>query len=205
MPKVTNIALAGVGGQGIILAGNLLAQAAALSGYDVKLAEVHGMAQRGGSVITQVRFGEKVYSPTFGKGSADYLVAFERLEALRHQDILADDGVLLLSDTIIQPITTATGSAPYPRDILDRLKKKCPRFYSFSAEYKAEKLGNPKVANVLMLGVLSIFLEEILEAVWEEALELVVPPKHLELNRLAFAEGRALGNQLAHSQKVNSN
>lgn len=195
MPKVTNIALVGVGGQGIILAGKVLAKAAVNAGFDVKLAEIHGMAQRGGSVITQVRFGEQVFAPTFGNGTADYLVAFERLEALRHLPLLAEQGVLLLSDTLLQPITTATGMAAYPRNIIEQLKEKCPRFASFSAEYAAEKLGNPKVANILMLGILSTYLSDIPETAWQEALDQLIPEKYLAINKEAFATGVGLAAQ----------
>ncbi len=195
MPKVTNIALVGVGGQGIILAGKVLAQAAVNAGFDVKVAEIHGMAQRGGSVITQVRYGEAVFAPTFGDGTADYLVAFERLEALRHFPLLSDEGVLLLSDTMLQPITTATGMAAYPRDIIEQLTEKCPQFASFSAEFAAEKLGNVKVANILMLGILSTYLRDIPETAWQEAIDQLIPEKFLELNKQAFAAGVDLAAQ----------
>lgn len=200
MPNVTSIALVGVGGQGIILAGKLLAQAAVSAGYDVKLSEVHGMAQRGGSVITQVRFGEKVYSPTFGGGEADYVVAFERLEALRHLPLLTETGTLLLGDALIHPITTATGKAPYPKNIPDELAAKAPAFYRLNAQYTAEKLGNPKVANVVMLGLLAYHLSQIPVDAWEEALEQLIPEKYLELNVQAFRAGLEWGREKASSE-----
>lgn len=196
MPKVTNIALVGVGGQGIILAGKLLAQAALQAGHAVKLSEIHGMAQRGGSVVTQVRFGSTVFAPTFGPGEADYVIAFERLEALRHLPALAPDGTLLLNDTLIQPITTATGKAAYPRDVLEQLQAKAPGFACFNAEYTAEKLGNSKVANVIMLGALSIYLEDIPDQAWAEALTQVIPERYLALNKEAFAVGRGLETKI---------
>ncbi len=188
---VVNVVLAGVGGQGILLASELVAQAARIAGYDVKTNEVHGMAQRGGSVVAQVRFGEKVFSPLVMQGTAHVLGALEALEGLRFADYLAPEGLAVVSTQQILPLTATLGQSPYPDDLQDRLKARFPRLVLVEALEAAEKCGLPRAANVVVLGALSKGLDLPLEA-WQKALEISVKPAYLDLNRKAFEAGRAL-------------
>lgn len=198
-PLAVNFLLAGVGGQGTLLASNILAEVALAAGLDVKKSEVHGMAQRGGSVISHVRWHpEKVYSPIVGVGEADILLAFEKLEALRFAHYLRRGGTAVVNNMAIVPITVSAGSASYPGD--ERL---APAFAAVGAsvitvegERLAQKAGNVKAANVVLLGALSTLLP-LPEAVWWSCLEQRVPKKFLELNRQAFAAGRAAAAQPA--------
>jgi indolepyruvate ferredoxin oxidoreductase beta subunit len=188
-----NFVLAGVGGQGTLLASNILAEVALAAGLDVKKSEVHGMAQRGGSVISHVRWHpEKVYSPIVGVGEADIVLAFEKLEALRFAHYLREGGTAVINDMAIVPITVSAGSAVYPAD--EHLR---PAFAAARAtmivvpgERLAQEAGNVKAANVVLLGALSTLLP-LSEEVWWSCLEQRVPKKFLDLNRQAFAAGRA--------------
>ncbi len=187
-----NFLLAGVGGQGTILASNILSEVGLRAGYDVKKAEIHGMAQRGGSVNSQVRWGEKVYSPISGLGEVDILVAFEKLEAARYADYLKRGGKLLANRYEITPVSVTSGDAVYPADeqIQSILEQVTADVTFISGVKIAEGLGNAKVQNVVVLGALSTFLN-VDEAVWLEAIESLVPPRFLELNKKAFYAGRA--------------
>ncbi|HPP73562.1 MAG TPA: indolepyruvate oxidoreductase subunit beta [Armatimonadota bacterium] len=191
MKKTVNIALVGVGGQGILLASEVISRAAMLAGSDVKKSEVHGMAQRGGSVVSQVRIGEKVYSPLIPEGETDFLVSFELLESLRYADTLAPDGTALINTQVITPVTVSSGQQPWVEDIEARIEKAYPNRKLMDALKMAQDLGNVRTVNMIMTGALSKMLD-IEESVWLQALSELVPAKHLEVNLKAFALGRGL-------------
>jgi indolepyruvate ferredoxin oxidoreductase beta subunit len=185
-----NIIICGVGGQGIILASDVLCQAAFLSGYDVKKSEVHGMAQRGGSVITHVRFGEAVHSPLIEQGTCHFMLAFEKLEALRYTDYLRKDGHIIVDDREIPPMSVLIGNNKYPVDI----EKKSRNFgvvHLIEATNIAFELGNLRVVNIILLGVLSNFLK-LKEKCWQDAIRQNVKERFIELNINAFDRGREL-------------
>ena len=190
MSEVKNILLVGVGGQGTILASKVLTSGLMKAGYDVKMSEIHGMSQRGGSVSTQVRYGEKVYSPIVGKGSADVIVAFEEMEALRWLDHLKIGGKMVINDYRIQPVPVNLGTAEYPEGIIDHLKEKVD-VLAFKAADVATELGNPKAMNIVLLGALvkAMGLDEI---DWDAEIEANVKPKFVELNKKAFHAGYSL-------------
>lgn len=188
--RPVNIVICGVGGQGIILASNILCHAAFLEGNDVKKSEVHGMAQRGGSVITHVRFGVKVHSPLIEEGSADYLLAFEKLEALRYLHFLRLKGIAIVNEREIAPMSVLIGTAPYPANIGRLLGKRSKPHY-VRAEDIAGALGNTKVVNVVLLGVLSRFLT-IGRKSWGAAIRHQVKARFVDLNMTAFNKGRAI-------------
>ncbi|TEB04198.1 indolepyruvate oxidoreductase subunit beta [Pelotomaculum schinkii] len=192
MLKSIDVLMVGVGGQGTILASRVLAQAAQAAGYDIKVSEIHGMAQRGGSVVTQVRLGEKVYSPLIVKGGADVLLAFEKLEALRLLSYLKKDGVLIVNDQAIDPVPVLVGAAEYPPDIPEYLCTTVPGTLVFDATEIAGRCGTAKAANVVLLGAMARRLP-IERAIWEKALAERVPAKLLEVNQAAFAAGYELG------------
>ncbi len=187
-----NFILAGVGGQGTILASDLLAQVGMDAGYDVKQAEVHGMAQRGGSVSSHVRWGAEVYSPLVAAGEADILVGFEQVETLRYLYFLRPGGVVLVNQQAIAPITVSAGSALYPSmdTLRSGLAQVTEQVYWAPAMDIARALGNDKVTNVVLLGALSALLA-VPDRVWLKAIESRVPPRYLQLNRSAFVQGRA--------------
>ena len=184
--------LAGVGGQGTILASDVLAAVGLHMGYDVKKSEVHGMAQRGGSVTTYVRWGGKVYSPLIGLGEADFFLAFEKLEALRHIEMLRPGGVVLVNEYTISPLSVSSGSDEYPSDKRLRaiLSSVTPNYYLVPATTLAERLGHARVNNVVLLGSLSHFFPDVPLEIWLEAIRERVPPKFAELNQKAFLVGR---------------
>ena len=189
----TNFVLVGVGGQGTLLASNILAEVGLAAGYDVKKSEVHGMAQRGGSVVSHVRWNtDAVFSPIVGRGEADVLLAFEEMEALRFADFLAPGGTAVVNEMRIVPITVSAGSAAYPAP--DHLKRVVEtlgaRLLTVPGERLANEAGTVKAANVVLLGAVSRLLR-VEEKVWMRCIEQRVPPKYLELNRAAFAKGRA--------------
>jgi indolepyruvate ferredoxin oxidoreductase beta subunit len=186
--KTTSVILSGVGGQGILLAGEVLATTAMNSGFDAKKSEVHGMAQRGGSVVAHVRFGEKVYSPMAKLGEADYLLAFERLEALRYLPMLKAGGTVVMNDQRIVPLSVTFGAGTYPEKVEEMLAERAKAVEVIPALEIARELGNPNVVNLVMLGALSRFLPFPPET-WEKSLEERVPKKFLDLNRKAFARG----------------
>jgi len=189
--KEINIVLSGVGGQGILVASDILAEAAMESGLDVKKSEVHGMAQRGGSVVSQVRFGEKIYSPLIRKGGADFILAFEKLEALRCLDLLKPGGTVIMNDQRITPLTVYFEDIPYPENIEEICRDRAKDVLVFPAIKLAEQLGDPRVLNTIMLGILSRFLG-FEEERWLECIKRRVPRKTLPLNREAFKRGRAV-------------
>lgn len=183
-----SILLVGVGGQGTILASKILSEGLLRSGYDVKMSEIHGMSQRGGSVSTHVRFGEKVHSPVIDEGQADILVAFEKAEAVRWLPFLKPGGVLLVNDYEIHPLTVLTGSATYPGDIADQLRASVPDCKIFSAAQIASDLGNIKAQNIVLLGALVAAMH--LESVdWKSVFKELIRENLLKLNEEAFAAG----------------
>ncbi len=194
MGKTQNMMIAGVGGQGTLLASKILGHLFTAAGYDVKVSEIHGMSQRGGSVVTYVRWGGRVYSPLVDKGEADYLLAFELLEAARYCPFLRPDGVLIASSQQILPMPVITGAADYPADIPAALARVCRRPIIVDALTPAEAAGSARTANVVLLGVLSAVLD-FPEEQWQEALAACLRPGLLEMNRRAFAAGRALAAQ----------
>ena len=192
--KTVNVSLVGVGGQGIILTADLLAKTAALAGYDVKKSEIHGMSQRGGSVTSQVRFGESVASPIIQEGTADVLVSFDKLEALRNAGILAPDGEAFVNDAYLTPVTVSSGQQPDVEGLDERLKAAFPKLVLVDAmRVAAEEAGNPRTMNMVIAGALSAYCP-FEEKVWHDALaQLLVGPKAklLDVNLKAFSLGRA--------------
>ena len=182
-----NIMIVGVGGQGTLLTSRILGGITVDAGYDVKLSEVHGMAQRGGSVVTFVRYGEKVAEPIVEEGQADVLIAFERLEALRYAHFLKKDGAIVVNDWRIDPITVVTGVAEYPDNIIENLEKE-HKVYKINAMEEALKLGNSKVFNIIVLGMAARHMDFSKEA-WLNVIEKTVPPKTIEINKKAFDVG----------------
>ena len=190
MSKIINVLLVGVGGQGTILASKILTHVALAQGHEVKMSEIHGMAQRGGSVVTQVRMGEDVYSPVIEPGEADFVVAFEQLEAYRWAHFLKKDGTLIVNTQKIVPLTVLIGAANYPESILVDLKDRVERFIELDGLKLASEAGNAKATNVVLMGVLSQYME-FPEESWQNALVARIPAKLLELNKKAFASGVA--------------
>ncbi len=187
MSEVRNILLVGVGGQGTILASKILSEGLAQAGYDVKMSEIHGMSQRGGNVSTQIRFGEKVYSPIVGKGEADVIVAFEKMEALRWIEYLKKGGKMVINDFEIPSVPIQQGVAKYPEGILDELVHKA-KVSVFKAGEIAAQLGNSKTMNVVLLGAL-IKAMDIPGIDWEEVIKSNVKKGFEEINIKAFRAG----------------
>lgn len=188
--KITNIVLAGVGGQGIILAGKIIAEVAFRQGLEVKANELHGMAQRGGSVTSHIRFGPEVDSPLVGEGQADFLLALEELEGLRQSHYLQPDGIAVINQRKILPAGLDSGASAYPEDAVPRLNRQGHKAISVPAFDLAKKIGTPKVENVILLGALSSYLPWP-ETAWAEVIREAVPAKTLEMNLTAFRTGRS--------------
>ena len=186
--KTTSIMIVGVGGQGTLLASKLLGNVLLKQGYDVKLSEVHGMSQRGGSVVTYVKYGEKVYSPIVDQGEADYILSFEILESARWISYLKKGGKLITNTQKTWPMPVITGEMEYPEGIVEKLSQKAD-VLAVDALKLATEAGSAKAVNVVLIGVLSKIMD-IPEAAWLEALEATVPARFLELNKKAFALGR---------------
>ena len=185
--ETKNIMIVGVGGQGTLLTSRILGKLMIDAGYDVKLSEVHGMAQRGGSVVTFVRYGEKVYEPIVEEGNCDLMIAFERLEAKRYENFLKKDGVIVLNDVRIDPMPVVTGAMTYPENIKEDLEK-THKVYAIDAAAAADKLGNPRVFNLIVLGLAAKILDFKKEE-WLKVIEETVPPKTVEVNKQAFLTG----------------
>jgi indolepyruvate ferredoxin oxidoreductase, beta subunit len=186
--SITSVVLVGVGGQGILLAAEILAQAAVTAGHDVKTNEVHGMAQRGGSVMAQIRFGKNVFSPLVAEGTAQVVGSLERLEAIRYYRYLAPGGLAVVSSQIIMPVTVSSGQVAYPADCEERLRRTFPRLVYLDAADIALSLGSVKAANTVLLGALSAELSLPKDA-WQEALRKCINTNFLELNEKAFLAG----------------
>ncbi|MBN1342409.1 MAG: indolepyruvate oxidoreductase subunit beta, partial [Phycisphaerae bacterium] len=181
----TSVVLAGVGGQGTLLASDIVARAALTAGFRVKTNEVHGMAQRGGSVIAQIRYGNEVHSPLVPEGTARVLASSERIEALRYAQYLAPDGLAVVSSQVLVPVTVSMGAAEYPADAEARLRATFPRLLYLDAERRAIDLGNIRAANVVLLGAVSTGLDLPLDA-WRESIAACVKPQYRDLNLRAF-------------------
>jgi len=186
---VTDVVLAGVGGQGNVLSARVLAEAALLMGYDVKTSEVHGMAQRGGSVVCMVRWGEKVHSPLIEVAKADFLLAFELLEGMRFLRYLGSGGTAIVNDYRLDPLPVLRGDATYPEGALETIRTYASRTIELDAREMAAQAGNARAVGSCLLGVLSLYLE-FPHSVWEESIRGFVPSKAVEVNLKAFALGR---------------
>ena len=185
-----NIMIVGVGGQGSLLASKLLGHLLLTEGYDVKVSEVHGMSQRGGSVVTYVRFGEKVYSPIIDKCQADFIVSFEKLEAARYLEFLKADGRIVVNTQEIDPMPVITGAAQYPADLVAKMEALGAKVDAMDCLSLAEQAGSSKAVNIVLMGRLSRYFDEIPVEKWQKAIEDCVPAKFLELNQKAFLLGR---------------
>jgi indolepyruvate ferredoxin oxidoreductase, beta subunit len=189
--KVTNVFLSGVGGQGTILASNIIADVVLKAGYDVKKAEVHGMAQRGGDVTTHLRFGKKVYAPLITYGEVDFLMSFELLEALRYINWVKPEGKIIINNQSILPPSVSLGQMAYPKDVEKTFKKHFKdSVWMIDGQEVARKLGNMQAANVVLVGAFSNFFPEFKEEQWLDAIKGLLAPKLHELNIKAFHEGK---------------
>ena len=186
--ETKNVMIVGVGGQGSLLASKLLGRLLLTRGYDIKVSEVHGMSQRGGSVVTYVRFGEKVYSPVIDRGEADYIVSFELLEAARWTEYLKKDGKIIVNTQQINPMPVIIGAAAYPEDLAGKMRAAGLDVDAFDALSLAEQAGSAKAVNIVLMGHLSKYFDFTREE-WLAAIEASVPAKFLELNKKAFTLG----------------
>ena len=187
--ETKNVMIVGVGGQGSLLASKLLGRLLLTRGYDIKVSEVHGMSQRGGSVVTYVRFGDKVYSPVIDKGQADYIVSFELLEAARWTEYLKPNGKIIVNTQQINPMPVIIGAAEYPQNLVQKMYEAGIDVDAFDALSLAEKAGSAKAVNIVLMGHLSRNFD-FSEEEWMDAIEQSVPSKFLELNKTAFIMGR---------------
>lgn len=189
--QITNILLVGVGGQGILLASEILSEAAMLAGFDVKKSEIHGMSQRGGSVVSHVRYGTEVFSPIVPEGEGDILFGFELMETVRSLPLLKPGGSVVANDLRISPPSVLMGQEVYPEGLAERIKAQFPDFLLLDGQKMASDAGNARAANTVLLGAISKRLQ-IGEQYWIKALEKMVPAKALEVNKRAFQMGREL-------------
>lgn len=187
--QITNILLVGVGGQGILLASEILAETFMLAGYDVKKSEIHGMSQRGGSVVSHVRYGREVFSPIVPEGEGDILFGFELMETCRSLPLLKPGASVIANDLRISPPSVLMGQEPYPEGLADVIRERFPDFVLLDGQELASEAGNPRAANTVLLGAVSRRLD-IQERFWLDALEKMVPAKALEVNLKAFRLGR---------------
>lgn len=186
---IKNIMIVGVGGQGALLASKTLGQVLLDSGFDVKVSEVHGMSQRGGSVVTYVRYGEKVYSPVIDKGEADFIVSFELLEAARYTEYLKAGGQIVVNTQRIDPMPVITGVAEYPANLCEKMTLAGFNVDSVDCLSLAEQAGTSKAVNIVLMGRLSKYMD-FSEESWMKAIEKLVKPAFLEINKKAFLLGR---------------
>jgi len=187
--KTKNIMIVGVGGQGTLLASKLLGRLLLTKGYDVKVSEVHGMSQRGGSVVTYVRYGEKVYSPVVDKGEADFIISFEMLEAARWVEYLKKGGTIVTNTQQINPMPVITGAAEYPENLSTKIADMGINIEAFDALSLAEEAGTSKAVNLVLLGRISKYFD-FTDEEWMDAIQKSVPAKFLELNKKAFSLGK---------------
>lgn len=199
--EVKNVMIVGVGGQGIILAADILSNVLVSAEYDVKMAEIHGMSQRGGSVNTMVRFGNKVYSPVVEKGQADFMLSFEKLEALRWSDFLKPGGTIIMNDETVNPLPVLLGSAEYPSDIEAQIEAKGIKLITVNATAMAEESGSARAANIVLLGCLASLMP-LGKEVWHAAIERRVPPKTVEINKRAFEAGFEYSSERAAADEA---
>ena len=186
--ETKNVMIVGVGGQGSLLASKLLGKLLTQEGFDVKVSEVHGMSQRGGSVVTYVRFGDKVYSPVISKGEADFIVSFEKIEAARYADTLKKDGKIIVNSQMIDPMPVITGAAEYPENVLDELKDKGVFVDELDALSLAQQAGNARSVNIVLMGRLAKYFH-IDHDKWIEAIKVSVKPQFVDVNLKAFELG----------------
>lgn len=187
--ETKNVMIVGVGGQGSLLASKLLGKLLLTKGYDIKVSEVHGMSQRGGSVVTYVRFGDKVYSPVIDKGQADFIVSFELLEAARWTEYLKKDGKIITNIQQVNPMPVIIGAAEYPQNLVEKMQADGIDVEAFDALSLALEAGSSKAVNLVLMGKLSKYFD-ITEEEWLKAIEESVPEKFLEMNKKAFSLGR---------------
>ena len=187
--KTRNIMIVGVGGQGTLLTSRILGGITVDAGFDVKLSEVHGMAQRGGSVVTYVRYGDKVYSPVIDKGEADYIVSFEILEAARWVEYLKEGGTIITNTQEVNPMPVIIGACEYPKELEAKIKALGVNLDAIDALSLAEEAGTSKAVNIVLMGKLSKYFD-FTEEDWMRAIEQSVPAKFLELNKKAFLLGK---------------
>ena len=185
-----NIMIVGVGGQGTLLASKMLGFVLLQQGFDVKVSEVHGMSQRGGSVVTYVRYGKKVYSPVIDKGEADVIISFEKLEAARWLEFLKKDGTIITNTQEVEPMPVITGAAAYPENLIEKMQAAGAKVDAKDFLSIAQEAGSAKAVNIALMGRLSTYFPEISDEQWQDAIEKIVPPKFLDLNRKAFEAGR---------------
>lgn len=190
--SVKSIMIVGVGGQGTLLASRILGALFLARGHDVKVSEVHGMSQRGGSVVTFVKYGDKVASPVVDRGEADYILAFERLEAARWASCLKTGGKMIVNDQRMDPMPVITGAAQYPEGIIERLRSLGVDVTAVDALALAKEAGSSKSVNVVLLGVLSRLMADVPDEAWHEAMREAIKPALLEMNEKAFELGRAV-------------
>ena len=188
--ETKNIMIVGVGGQGTLLASKMLGQLLLSEGYDVKVSEVHGMSQRGGSVVTYVRYGDKVYSPLIDKGEADFILSFEKLEAARWLPYLKPDGQVILTDQQVDPMPVITGAMAYPEAVVEKMRDAGAKVDAVPALSLAHQAGSAKAVNIVLMGRLSRYFPDIPEEKWRAALTATVPARFIEMNEKAFALGR---------------
>lgn len=185
-----NIMIVGVGGQGTLLASKMLGYVLLQQGYDVKVSEVHGMSQRGGSVVTYVRYGKKVYSLVIDKGEADVIISFEKLEAARWLEFLKKDGTIITNTQEVEPMPVITGAAAYPENLIEKMQAAGAKVDAKDFLSIAQEAGSAKAVNIALMGRLSTYFPEISDEQWQDAIEKIVPPKFLDLNKKAFEAGR---------------
>ena len=188
--ETKNIMIVGVGGQGTLLASKMLGYILLQQGYDVKVSEVHGMSQRGGSVVTYVRYGEQVYSPVIDKGEADIIISFELLEAARWLEYLKPGGQIIVNTQEMEPMPVIIGAAAYPENIVEKMQAAGAKVDARDFLAAANEAGSSKAVNIALMGRFSKYFPEIPEEEWQKAIEANVPPKFLELNRKAFELGK---------------
>jgi indolepyruvate ferredoxin oxidoreductase beta subunit len=188
--NTVNILICGVGGQGVLLAGDIIAETAIASGFDAKKSEVHGMAQRGGSVLSHVRYGQKINSPLIREGEADIILSFEEMETARYLQFLKADGWLIINRQQVMPMSVATGQAEYPTDIVNQIGQQVKNVITVSGIELAEEAGSGKAVNTVLLGALAKQLD-LASDKWTEVISRRVPPKTVALNKMAFELGKA--------------
>ena len=188
--ETKSIMIVGVGGQGTLLASRILGAALISNGFDVKVSEVHGMSQRGGSVVTYVKYGSKVNSPIVNEGEADLILAFEQLEAARWLEFLKKDGTIITNTQEVEPMPVITGAAAYPENLIEKMQAAGAKVDAKDFLSIAQEAGSAKAVNIALMGRLSTYFPEISDEQWQDAIEKIVPPKFLDLNRKAFEAGR---------------
>jgi indolepyruvate ferredoxin oxidoreductase beta subunit len=190
MQETKNIIICGVGGQGTILASDIISDSLFMSGFDVKKCEIHGMSQRQGSVVSYIRYGEKVYSPVISENEADFIIGFEKLEALRYIPLLKENSIAIVQDLEIPPISVLFGNAKYPEDFSEIMSKKTKNIYLIETKNLLKEFGNPKVFNTFMLGIFSKNIPQIKENFWIESIKKNVKKEYIEINLKAFEKGK---------------